>query len=193
MLHSFAVGASSIALFSRIGGGIYTKAADVGSDIAGKVVESMHASLGDRVAPTPFFNFLKESKLLGKKGGKGIYLYDENGKRLGFNPDVLAQVSKTPNRKKVEEIQDRLVLVMVNEAVRCMAEGIVDTPAELDLAMILGTGFAPQTGGPLRFADKVGMRVVLQKLELLATVAGDNYKPAELLWEKAASGKMFTR
>lgn len=166
---------------------------EVGIDIAGKVVESMHASLGDRVAPTPFFNFLKESKLLGKKGGKGIYLYDENGKRLGFNPDVLAQVSKTPNRKKVEEIQDRLVLVMVNEAVRCMAEGIVDTPAELDLAMILGTGFAPQTGGPLRFADKVGMRVVLQKLELLATVAGDNYKPAELLWEKAASGKMFTR
>ena len=166
---------------------------EVGLDICSKVIHVMNAALGDRVGGTKLLDFVEKTKLLGKKGGKGIYLYDEKGKRLGFNPDLLAQVSQTPKKKKLEEIQDRLAMVMVNEAALCMAEGIVDTAAELDLAMILGTGFAPFTGGPLRYADTLGSRVVLQKMGLLHQVAGENYKPAALLAEHAARGTTFTR
>ena len=88
-------------------------------------------------------------------------------------------------------IQDRLLLAMVNEAALCLAEGIVSDPGQLDLAMIFGTGFPPFLGGPLRYADELGAEVVRQKLEWLHKVAGDNYKPADLLCKKAAAGESF--
>lgn len=167
---------------------------EVGLDICANVVKVMNGALGARVAPTKLLAFVKESKLLGKKGGKGIYLYDEKGKPTGFNPDVLAQLSKTPVKKKIEEIQERMVLAMVNEAVLCMAEGIAADADDLNLAMILATGWSPFRGGPLRYADSLGNRALLQKLELMHAATGDdNYKPAHLLFEMAASGKSFCR
>lgn len=167
---------------------------EVGLDICANVVTQMHKSVGDRMKPSKLLAFIKENKLTGKKGGKGIYLYDANGKRLGLNPELLAQVSQTPVKKKVEEIQDRIVLAMVNEAVLCMAEGVATDPDDINLAMILGTGWAPFRGGPLRYADALGVRTVLQKLETLHQVTGnDNYKPAQLLREMAAHGKSFCR
>lgn len=167
---------------------------EVGLDICANVVRVMNGALGARVAPTKLLAFVKESKLLGKKGGKGIYLYDEKGKIKGFNPDVLAQLSQTPVKKKVEEIQDRMVLAMVNEALLCMAEGIADDADDIDLAMILATGWSPFRGGPLAYADALGARTLVQKLELLHKATGDdNYKPAQLIREMAASGKNFRR
>ncbi len=167
---------------------------EVGLDICANVVKVMNGALGPRVAPTKLLAFVKESKLTGKKGGKGIYLYDEKGKSKGFNPEVLAQLSQTPVKKKPEEIQDRMVLAMVNEAALCMAEGIAQDADDLNLAMILATGWAPFRGGPLRYADSVGSRVLLQKLEALHNSTGnDNYKPAALISELAASGKSFCR
>ena len=86
---------------------------------------------------------------------------------------------------------DRLALVMVNEACRCIEEGVVDEPSQLDLAMIMGTGFPPFRGGLLRYADALGARVVHQKLSHLAAVAGENYATTALLAHKAAAGEAF--
>ena len=167
---------------------------EVGLDICANVVKVMNGALGARVAPTRLLAFVKENKLVGKKGGKGIYLYDEKGKAKGFNPDVLAQLSQTPVKKKPEEIQDRMVLAMVNEAALCMAEGVAESADDLNLAMILATGWSPFRGGPLRYADSLGSRVLLQKLEALHQATGnDNYKPAALIREHAASGQKFCR
>lgn len=164
----------------------------VGLDIASEVIRVLHAALGERMAPPAILAKIESLKLLGKKGGKGIYLYDEKtGKRTEFNPDVLAAVTTEKRSKTLGEIQDRLVLAMVNEAARCLEEHVVEDPAQLDLAMIMGTGFPPYHGGVLRWADSVGTKVVLQKLELLAKVAGDNYKPASLLVNLAREGKAF--
>ena len=80
---------------------------------------------------------------------------------------------------------------MVNEAALTLAEGIVADPADLDVAMILGTGFAPFRGGVLRYADQIGVGTVLQKLEALEQVAGANYAPAALIRRLAAEGKCF--
>lgn len=165
---------------------------EVGLDICANVLREAKQAFGARVSVSPLFAFFKAQKLTGKKGGKGFFLYDEKGKSKGLNPEVLAQLPKTQLKKKVEEIQDRLVLAMVNEAILCMQEGIAGEADDLNLAMILGTGWAPFRGGPLRYADSLGSRTLLQKLETLYAATGDdNYKPAELLREMAAGGRSF--
>lgn len=165
---------------------------EVGLDICANVVRVMNKALGARVSPTALMGRIKELKLLGKKGGKGIYLYDEKGKQKGFNPELLASVSATPVKKKIEEIQDRMVLAMVRESVLCMEEGIASEADDLNLAMILATGWSPFRGGPLRYADALGARALEQKLALLYQATGDkNYAPARLLAAKAQSGKSF--
>ncbi|HMP54265.1 MAG TPA: 3-hydroxyacyl-CoA dehydrogenase family protein, partial [Candidatus Melainabacteria bacterium] len=80
---------------------------------------------------------------------------------------------------------------MVAEAARCMEENVIDDPAQLDLAMIFGTGFPPHVGGVLKWADSTGTKLVCQKLEWLSKVAGENYAPCELLRAKAATNEAF--
>lgn len=164
---------------------------EVGLDICAKVLHVLHDSFGERLAPPAILEFIRQNKLLGKKGGRGIYLYDNSGKRLGFNPDLLAALPPQTNKKSRGEIQDRLVLVMVNEAALALDQGVVNDPSQLDLATIMGSGFPPFRGGVFRYADAVGVRAVVQKLQWLSQVAGDNYKPAPLLLSKAASGESF--
>lgn len=164
---------------------------EVGLDIVTHVIKVMHAALGDRLAPPSVIATIEQHKLLGKKGGKGLYLYDENGKRTGLNPDVQAAITAKPKTMSESAIQDRLMLPMVNEAALCLEEGIITEPSQLDLAMIFGTGFAPFLGGVLGYADQVGIRTVHQKLEHLSKVAGANYKPAKLIVEKSAKGASF--
>lgn len=164
---------------------------EVGLDIATKVIHVLHDALGDRLKAPCILGFIESAKLLGKKGGKGLYDYDPTGKRLDFSAELRAAIKADASPKTRSEIQDRLALAMVNEAARCMEEGIVEDPSQLDLAMILGTGFPPFRGGVLRYADTQGLRAVVQKLEYLAKVAGPNYEPAAILRRKADEGSTF--
>jgi 3-hydroxyacyl-CoA dehydrogenase len=174
----------------------------VGLDICGHVVDSMHQAFGERFAPPAIMQEMKTQKLLGMKGGKGIYLwdkpygkkiFDKKTKKYVLNPEVLAAIKAPKSPKNMTEIQDRLALVMVNEAARCIEEGVITDASQLDLSMIMGTGFAPFRGGVLRYADAEGIHTVVQKLEWLATVAGDSYKPCELLKRMAKHGETFYR
>ncbi|MBU6451876.1 MAG: enoyl-CoA hydratase/isomerase family protein [Cyanobacteria bacterium REEB67] len=164
---------------------------EVGLDIVTHVINVMHAALGERLAPPAIVGTIKDLKLLGKKGGKGMYLYDEKGKRAGINPDIQAAIKAPVRGMSVSTIQDRLFLPMVNEAALCLQEDVISDPSQLDLAMIFGTGFAPFLGGVLGYADTVGIKTIHQRLEHLSKVAGDNYKPAQLIVDKAAAGKGF--
>lgn len=173
---------------------------EVGLDIAAHVVNTMHGALGERMAPPAVLETLKGMKLLGRKGGKGIYLFDKAGgskikdkktKKYVFNPEVLAAIKAPRSPKTMGEIQDRLVLAMVNEAARVMEEGVVSEPSQLDLAMLFGTGFPPYRGGVLRYADQQGLPDVAQKLTWLSKVASGNYAPAALVSAKAAAGRKF--
>ena len=185
--------------------GPFTLLDEVGLDIAGHVIETLHGALGDRMAAPAILSPIQDMGLLGKKGGKGFYLYDSKGKRVSvkegkmfrkkkryvLNPDVLGVISAKRNKKSEGEIQDRLFLAMVAEAALCIEEGVIDDPAQLDLAMIFGTGFPPFIGGPLRYADAMGTALAYQKLDYLSQVAGDNYRPCNLLRDKAAHGESF--
>lgn len=164
---------------------------EVGLDIAVKVVHVMYAALGERLAEPPLIKAIQDLKLLGKKGGKGIYLYDARGKTAGVNPDFQACIKAEARKLQKSQIQDRLVLLMLNEAVRCLEENIVSDPGQLDLALIFGIGFPPFEGGILRYADQVGVRLLCDKLELLAQANGSRYAPCELFREKARIRQKF--
>jgi 3-hydroxyacyl-CoA dehydrogenase / enoyl-CoA hydratase / 3-hydroxybutyryl-CoA epimerase len=98
-----------------------------------------------------------------------------------INPAVQACIKAPLNKRTPSEIQDRLVLLMLNEAARCLEEKVVTDPEQLDLAMIFGTGFPPFLGGILKYADSASIDVVYDKLDYLSRVVGDRYVPANLL------------
>jgi 3-hydroxyacyl-CoA dehydrogenase/enoyl-CoA hydratase/3-hydroxybutyryl-CoA epimerase len=130
---------------------------------------------------------------LGRKSGKGFYEYD-GGKRRGPSRDAygaLGAEPKDPAPVNPETIESRLVLPMVNEAVFCLEDGVVASPAKLDLAMIFGTGFPAFRGGLLRHADAVGLDHVVAWLKELADRCGTRFLPAESLLELADSKGRF--
>ncbi len=174
---------------------------EVGLDIAYKVSQILHTELGDRMQPVTLLNSLIENKALGKKTKIGIYEYDENLRRVKINPNVYKLIfnadektiidEKLENPKSDEEITDRLIMVMLNEAIRLLASGIVEDAASLDLAMVFGTGFAPHHGGLIKYADYIGLETIYQKLSTLCQIYGENYAPQPILLELIAKKQSF--
>ncbi len=90
-----------------------------------------------------------------------------------------------------EEIVDRTVLLMIKEAALCLEEKIIDRPDLLDAALIFGIGFPPFRGGLLRYADKIGAKNIVEKLEGYTQKYGERFAPPASLVEMAKSGKGF--
>ena len=163
----------------------------VGLDIAGHVLDSIYKALGERFAPPATLNGLRELNLLGQKGGAGFYLYDDNG-RTGPNPQVNGLFAAEPVVKSALEIQDRLVLIMINEAARLLASGVAADADAIDLAMIFGTGFPPFRGGLLKYADAMGSIILEQKLSCLHAMHPEgNYAPESIIKMLAGSRLSF--
>jgi 3-hydroxyacyl-CoA dehydrogenase/enoyl-CoA hydratase/3-hydroxybutyryl-CoA epimerase len=165
---------------------------EIGIDIAHKVADILHLGLGGRVKPSPLLGALYKQGYLGKKNGKGFYLY-KGRTRGGPDPEVTVMVpSPRPvGRISEKEIVDRAVLLMVKEAVLCLEEKIVDTPDHLDAALIFGIGFPPFRGGLLKYADKIGVKTIVEKLEGYAKKHGERFAPPQLLIEMARTGEGF--
>jgi 3-hydroxyacyl-CoA dehydrogenase/enoyl-CoA hydratase/3-hydroxybutyryl-CoA epimerase len=90
-----------------------------------------------------------------------------------------------------EELQERMVFLMVNEAARCLEEQIVTDPADVDFAMIMGTGFAPFRGGPLRYADTVGATRLVGAMNHLVASGTAHFEPCKLLARMGDTGERF--
>jgi 3-hydroxyacyl-CoA dehydrogenase / enoyl-CoA hydratase / 3-hydroxybutyryl-CoA epimerase len=167
---------------------------EVGLDVARHAGAVMSAAFGDRLQPPPVMTALSETELLGRKGGRGFYVY-EDGRDRKVNEDIYGLLgSAVPKERRNldhQEILDRTLLAMVNEAARLLADGIVATPGEVDLGMITGTGFPPFRGGLLRWADTLGMQTVLDRLQQLEEKHGARFTPAPLIRERAAAGQGF--
>ncbi len=167
---------------------------EVGVDISRHAGQSLHDALGDRLSPSPPLVALADSGRLGKKGGLGFYRY-ENGKEKGADPDIYAVLSRAVPAERVkteeQEIRRRLVLAMLNEAARVLDEGIVKRASDVDLAMIMGTGFPPFRGGLLRFADTIHARTILSRLEDLEARYGARFAPADLIRRLARENRGF--
>jgi 3-hydroxyacyl-CoA dehydrogenase/enoyl-CoA hydratase/3-hydroxybutyryl-CoA epimerase len=146
---------------------------------------------GDRGKPTRWAqNLTPRPPSLEGKGGKVP------------PPSQTAEQAQLPNRREglgrgfpsdgeLSPIQKRLIFPMINEATKCLEAGVVAEPWVVDFAMVLGTGFAPFRGGPLRTADSLGIASVVGELDKLRREHGDRFTPAPLLRATADEGRRF--
>ncbi len=172
---------------------------EVGLDVGGKVGKTMFESFGERMAPAAGVRRVVESGRLGRKGRSGFYLYDAAGKKGGVDPSVYpiilgaeraadkSQIAVMPNA----EIVDRCVMAMVNEAVRCMEEGILRSPRDGDIGAVFGLGFPPFRGGPFRYVDALGVDEVLSRLDTFDGRFPMRFQPAALLVEMSRARTRF--
>ncbi len=167
---------------------------EVGIDVSIKVAKIFHESLGDRIMIPPVMMKLKETDRLGKKNKKGFYLYDDRGKSLGVDEKVYSELGlgEPTNKLSSKECINRGVYNMISEAALILfEERIVETPEEVDLGMITGTGFPPFRGGLLRYADTVGTQAIADELEVYATQYGIRFKPSTPLRNMAKTNRTF--
>ncbi len=166
---------------------------EVGLDVAGKSGAIMAAAFGDRLQPSVTLGKVLAAGRLGRKGKKGFYLYDENGKKGGVDTSVYDMTPAGSSRVEVSvaDIQERLSLAMVNEAVRCVEDGILRAPRDGDIGAVFGIGFPPFRGGPLRVVDTIGAAELVKRLEALNARFAGRFEPAKLLREMAKSTATF--
>lgn len=167
---------------------------EVGLDVCYKVVKIFRKSLGERIEIPKILEPLHDSKRLGKKGGRGFYLYDEKGKDLSADKSIYSELGlSAPTDPLTErECLDRGVFTMINEASLALIEDhIVSHPEDVDLAMIMGTGFPPFRGGLLKYADSLGTQHIAQELEVYASKCGPRLKPSQPLANLAKNNRKF--
>lgn len=140
----------------------------VGLDVALHVAQIISEKLGFEIPDS--FQHMVNDGLLGKKSGEGFYNWKLNKK-------VKAKAKSKSTSNLMENVQDRLILRIINEAVACHREEIVENKNLLDAGAIFGTGFAPFRGGPLQFIDAAGASTLLDKLNSLNNKFGARYKP----------------
>ena len=170
----------------------------VGIDVAAKITQVMGDALSDRdIEISDTAQALADEGLLGQKSNKGFYHYDADDeshdkKTQDFNTDVYRHVGGTSRTSvSADAVQHRMALMMVNEAVRCLEEGILQDPVDGDLGAVFGLGFPPFRGGPFRYIDQEGAGVIQNRLKDLAQQHGPRFAPADLLAEKADTGTPF--
>lgn len=161
---------------------------EIGIDVTYKVSKQLEQAYGERMKIAPLLEKIYQMKLLGKKGGKGFYLHE--GKKAVPNPDVLKLVSTKGNASS-EEIVQRSIFLMANEASRCLDEGVIKDPGSLDMALIMGTGFPPFRGGLLRYTQNQGIPLVNDRLQQFAHKYGERYKPSPYLEKLDREGRLF--
>ena len=170
---------------------------EVGIDVGEKVAHILEASYGKRMETSPLNGKVVGSGRLGKKNGKGFYIYtaEKNSKKTAKTFDAsiyeILGIKPRPGAIKSEEMVDRCILPMINEASRCLEEGVVSSAAEVDIGMIMGTGFPPFRGGLLRYADSLGLPLIVEKLEKYAARFGARYEPAPALLTRVKNEQKF--
>lgn len=179
---------------------------EVGLDVASKAGKIMFDAFGERFAPALSVQAIVTAGRLGRKSKKGFYLYDEEGKKGEVDESVyalltpagareIASAGDAKSRARPEysavEIQQRTVLPMLNEAARCLAEGVIRSPRDGDVGAVFGFGFPPFRGGPFRLMDTLGIAEVVRQLEELNDRFPGRFAPAEPLVVMARRKERF--
>jgi 3-hydroxyacyl-CoA dehydrogenase/enoyl-CoA hydratase/3-hydroxybutyryl-CoA epimerase len=164
---------------------------EVGIDVGAKVAKILLHAFGERMAPPASMAVVVEDGRLGRKNKRGFYVY--NGKKRPDETLYALLPSSGPGRRTfdVRDIQDRLVFAFLNEAARCLEEGILRSPRDGDIGAIFGLGFPAFLGGPFRYLDRLGARFAVEVLERLAVHHGNRFQPAAILGELARRGAPF--
>lgn len=181
---------------------------EIGVDVTIDIANTIEKAYGRRGHAATVLQWLRDGGMLGCKSGCGFYKYDGKTQtpneslsrwRRGLHgdPEGAAGPVIPPDwhrdrrlRLNEDELTHRLVFLMVNEAARCVEEKVVESPEDADYGMILGTGFAPFRGGPLRFAENFGLKEVVDEMERLAR-SDDKFTACDLLKRHAREGSRF--
>ncbi|CAN5135934.1 fatty acid oxidation complex subunit alpha FadJ [soil metagenome] len=163
---------------------------EVGLDIAARVGKVLGEAFPDRMRPHALLHRLETIGRLGKKSGRGFYRYEE-GRRKDSDPRLREELGLAPGSAGEEApvfddeyIVARCLYPMVNEAARALAERIVDSPGDGDLALVLGIGWPPFRGGLLQWADEVGLGRIVDRLEEWSAAIDRRFVPSEPLRER---------
>ncbi|MBU4496164.1 MAG: enoyl-CoA hydratase/isomerase family protein [Acidobacteria bacterium] len=162
---------------------------EVGIPLALSVAGYIEEKKGRRLTTeTAVLSVLTERRWFGRKAGRGFYIYgkkgiQENRALIPLLPS-LDQGGRVPSD---DQIRDRLVLAMANEAAACLADGVVEKPSHLDAAVIFGAGFPAFRGGIIRYAHDQGFDHIRSRLTSLAEVYGSRFNPSPY-WENPVSG-----
>ncbi len=158
--------------------GPFSLADTVGIDIGFHVATILNQSYGGRMAIAPILEKMYEKKYLGVKNKKGFY--DYSSKKIVENKEVY-KYTKDTRIIIEEEIRNRCIYIMINEASLCLEEGIVENAQILDFAMVAGTGFPPYKGGLLKYANEVGIKKIVKELNRLEYLYDKRFKISNLL------------
>lgn len=157
--------------------GPFRLADEVGIDVGAKIAAILVDAFGDRMA---WPDGLRPTGRKGRKNRRGYYTYDESGQRGGVDASVYDELGVQPTGAVTRaEIQERITLALINEAGRCLDEGILRSPADGDVGAVMGLGFPPFRGGPFFWANHLGHPALAQRLATLADRHGPRFTPAD--------------
>lgn len=172
--------------------GPYELLDQIGLDVAAHVTHSLQPRFADRFPGDSPFDRLVLAGLLGQKSGQGFYRYRNSKPRPHAAWRALLDIPTGLRlRLDPEDLRERLIYPMLNEAAACLGEGIVAEPQDVDVAMVFGTGWAPHRGGPLHFADHLGVGNLVASLKELAERFGPRFRPCPELLRRHAEGRPF--
>jgi 3-hydroxyacyl-CoA dehydrogenase/enoyl-CoA hydratase/3-hydroxybutyryl-CoA epimerase len=181
---------------------------EIGVDITVDIAATLEKAFGRRDHAPALLYWLRDGQMLGRKSRNGFYKYEGKTQtpnesliqwRRGLHgepegaegPNIPSNWHRDPRlRFNEEDLARRLVFLMVNEAARCVEERVVESPEDADYGMILGTGFAPFRGGPLRFGEHFGLKKTVDEMNRLAQT-DDKFEPCEILKKHARDGTKF--
>lgn len=165
---------------------------EVGLDIGGKVGQVIYDAFGERQKPSVSLVKVLADGRTGRKGGRGFYKY-EGGKKRGVDESVYALLPTGSARREMAaaEMQQRCMLALLNEAARCLEDGVLRSPRDGDVGAVFGIGFPPFLGGPFRHIDTEGAANVVRQLEMLNQRFSPRFEPCKLLVGMAQTKARF--
>ncbi len=166
---------------------------EVGIDVGFKIIPILEEAFGERMKPAKAFTRLVDAGRQGKKNNKGFYDYSVKGKsKRPVDKTVYTDLGIQPSKSmEADVIAERCNLMLVNEAIRCLEEGILKSPRDGDIGAIFGLGFPAYLGGPFRYADNIGIPKLIALLDQYQQSVDQRFKPAKSLGKMAEKGETF--
>ena len=168
---------------------------EVGIDTGTKIIPVLEAAYGERFsAPANVVSSILNDDRKGRKNGRGFYLYGQKGRKSKkqVDPAIYPLIgAQGQGRLSAPQVAERCVMLMLNEAVRCLDEQVIRSVRDGDIGAVFGIGFPPFLGGPFRYIDSLGAGEVVAIMQRLATQYGSRFTPCERLVEMSKRGESF--